>query len=326
MKHLMKARPSPAMVVALIALFVSLGGTAAALSGSNTVFTDDIANDTQPAGGGNPAGGLRAADLRAGSVGSSEVANNSLTGADTNESQLEATPLRTRVAQGGCGTAVAGTGEMVGVGPFCIDQHENSVWTQPTGGTQLTTDAKLDAACPDNGQPSGTADCEDFYARSVSGVEPARRITWFQAQQALANSGKRLPTNAEWQAAVSGTPDSRACNVSTSAVQNTGANAGCVSRFGVFDMVGNVWEWVADWDEEAFACTSWPAGFGSDITCVGRGSGEASSRFPGALIRGGDFNVGTDAGPFAVNAGSQPSDSVGGIGVVGSGIGFRGAR
>jgi hypothetical protein len=83
-----RLRPSPAMVVALIALFVALGGSAAALSGSNTVFTDDIANDTQPASGGNPAGGLVAADLRPGSVGSSEVAGNSLSGGDINEASL----------------------------------------------------------------------------------------------------------------------------------------------------------------------------------------------------------------------------------------------
>jgi hypothetical protein len=83
-----KLRPSPAMIVALIALFVALGGSAAALSGSNTVFTDDIANDTQAASGGNPAGGLVAADLRPSSVGTSEVANNSLTGTDINEATL----------------------------------------------------------------------------------------------------------------------------------------------------------------------------------------------------------------------------------------------
>jgi hypothetical protein len=77
-----RLRPSPAMVIALIALFVSLGGTAAALSGSNTVFTDDIANDTFSSGTEGP-GGLVAADLRPSSVGSSEVLNDSLTGADT---------------------------------------------------------------------------------------------------------------------------------------------------------------------------------------------------------------------------------------------------
>jgi hypothetical protein len=72
-----------ANVASAIALFVALGGgTAVALSGTNTVFTDDIANDTQPASGGNPAGGLVAADLRPNSVGTSEVTNESLTGQD----------------------------------------------------------------------------------------------------------------------------------------------------------------------------------------------------------------------------------------------------
>ena len=78
-----------ANVMATIAVFLVLsGGTAVALSGSNTVFTDDIANDTQPASGGNPAGGLVAADLRPGSVGSSEVVNNSIAGADIAPSAL----------------------------------------------------------------------------------------------------------------------------------------------------------------------------------------------------------------------------------------------
>ena len=58
------------------------------MSGSNTVFTDDIANDTQPAGGRNPAGGLVAADLRPNSVGSSEVTNESLTNADVKNFSL----------------------------------------------------------------------------------------------------------------------------------------------------------------------------------------------------------------------------------------------
>jgi hypothetical protein len=64
------------MVIALIALFVSLGGTAAALSGSNTVFSDDIADDTFNSTEGQ--GGLVAADLRPNSVGASETASNSV--------------------------------------------------------------------------------------------------------------------------------------------------------------------------------------------------------------------------------------------------------
>jgi hypothetical protein len=70
-------------IVGYIALFFALStGSAVALSGSNTVFTDDVANDTQPASGGNPAGGLVAADLRPNSVGSSEVSNGSIASGD----------------------------------------------------------------------------------------------------------------------------------------------------------------------------------------------------------------------------------------------------
>jgi hypothetical protein len=57
--------------------------------------------------------------------------------------------------------------------------------------------------CADNGQNCGG----DVYALSLPGVMPSARITWFQAQAACENSRKRLPSNAEWQAAVSGTPD-----------------------------------------------------------------------------------------------------------------------
>jgi hypothetical protein len=75
-----------ANVASAIALFVALsGGTAVALSGTNTVFTDDIANDTQPASGGNPACGLVAADLRSNSVASSEVSNGSLNDEDVGQ-------------------------------------------------------------------------------------------------------------------------------------------------------------------------------------------------------------------------------------------------
>jgi hypothetical protein len=208
--------------------------------------------------------------------------------------------------------------DAVRVGTVCIDKYEASVWDSLTGGNQLTTEAQIDAACPKNGQPAGTADCVNFYARSVSGVEPARNISWFQAQQALANSGKRLPTNAEWQAAVSGTPDSNACNIDTGSLVNTGAKAGCVSRFGAFDMVGNVWEWVADWDEQADDCGNWPAELGTDITCFGAG---IPSRRPGALNRGGSLDIGPDTtpGPFAADASFEPWDWS-------SDIGVRGAR
>jgi formylglycine-generating enzyme required for sulfatase activity len=214
---------------------------------------------------------------------------------------------------------------MVAAGLVCIDKYEASVWDSPTGGTQLTTNAQFDAACPDNGQPTLVAPCTSFYARSVEGVAPAANITWFQAQQALTNVGKRLPWNAEWQAAVAGAPDpgvapgAEDCNVSSAGPDPTGSRDDCASRYGAFDVVGNLWEWMADWDEEAGGCTNWPAGFGSDFACIGRADTQNSTGFPGALIRGGSFADGASAGPFAVNGGVEPSLSS-------PDIGFRGSR
>ncbi len=321
-----------ANVMATLAVFLVVsGGTAVALSGSNTVFTDDIVDnqvlspdvrdDTLSSGG------LAAVDLRPDSVRGSEVLNGSLTGSDISEAGLDATALATRVAQGGCSPSVAGTGTMVKAGSVCIDKYEASVWSSPTGGTQYGVNGVDDYPCNNNGQ-----DCDNIYARSVPGVEPSGEITWFQAQQALANSGKRLPTNAEWQMAVAGTPDpgtdngTSDCNVTLQGFPNgpdpvnTGSRSACVSNWGANDMVGNQWEWVADWDEQAEggACTNWPASYGTDLSCIGRGSGEASNGLPGAIIRGGSFDSSASAGPFAVNAFVPPSN-------IGS-IGLRGAR
>jgi hypothetical protein len=184
--------------------------------------------------------------------------------------------------------------KMVKVGPLCVDQYEASVWSNP--GTQL--------ASPYGCNPNGN-DCTGILARSVSGVTPAAFITWFQAQQACANSGKRLLTNAEWQMAAAGTPDdSTNCNISSGSGANTGAFGGCVSNHGVNDMVGNLTEWAADWVPRSTTCGSWS--FSGDSQCL---AGAAESGEPGALIRGGDFFHGTSAGVFAVNGDAQPSAS-----------------
>jgi hypothetical protein len=67
-------RPNHATVVAYIALFVALGGgtTAVALSGSNTVQSDDLGPGSQ----------VKAPDVAANAVNGADVVNESLTGAD----------------------------------------------------------------------------------------------------------------------------------------------------------------------------------------------------------------------------------------------------
>jgi len=86
-----------ANVIATLALFLVLtGGTAVALEGSNTVFSDDIADDqVSSADVRNDTlngGGLTAADLRPASVGSSEVKDDAVTGIDVDESTLGVVP------------------------------------------------------------------------------------------------------------------------------------------------------------------------------------------------------------------------------------------
>jgi hypothetical protein len=76
-----------ANVMATIAVFLVLsGGTAVALSGTDTVQSDDLGPGSQ----------VKAPDVAANAVNGSDVADNSLSGADVNESSLNlaAEPLR----------------------------------------------------------------------------------------------------------------------------------------------------------------------------------------------------------------------------------------
>jgi len=234
--------------------------------------------------------------------------------------------------------------DSVAVGPVCIDKYEASVWetTNPLlikliKAGRATLDELLaagavqrgvasddyGAGCPDTGNG-----CKDFYAVSIPGVTPSSFLTWFQAAATARNSGKRLPTNQEWQAAALGTPDpgesaagAADCNTKNGAALNfdavvpTGSRANCVSDLGAFDMVGNLWEWVAEWVPLSTTCVT-PL-FASDLNCL---AGASTTAGPGALIRGGFFDNGsTGAGVFAVFGDSPPTRAD-------NGIGFRAAR
>lgn len=211
------------------------------------------------------------------------------------------------------------TDKMARVGATCVDVYKASVWSTPTGRTQfgVTVD---DYPCSNNANDCTGATA--IYARSEAGVMPSRFITWFQAQQACANSGKRLLTNAEWQQAAAGTPDGAPCIVDAEGPGPTGT-AGCESNWGTFDMVGNIWEWVADWIQgsddaidEGFISSDL---YGNDVIFGIDEVFPEEDRFPPALIRGGTFRHGTAAGVFALAASQSPSSPI-------SLIGFRCGR
>lgn len=127
-------------------------------------------------------------------------------------------------------------------GGFCIDVYENSAGE------------KCAYANPANQLESrenfNSIDCRP---ESVAGKTPWRNISQNQAAAACAKAGKRLPTSKEWGLASLGTPDilsgwgSDDCQVAKNWNDQpglTGSAKNCLSGQGVYDMVGNVWEWT----------------------------------------------------------------------------------
>jgi hypothetical protein len=207
--------------------------------------------------------------------------------------------------------------DSVRVGAVCIDKYEASVWSSthvPTiaklkagkitaatqiVGTQLGV-ASDDYSCNDTG-----AGCTGHYAASVPAM-PSRYISWFQAAAACRNSGKRLPTNQEWQLAAMGTPDPGTDNGTTDCAVSsnptgpvsTGSRTGCVSDVGVYDMSGNLYEMVAEWvPASPNLCVGWSSILIDDEMCL---VGASEDFGPGVLMRGGFFDDGPAAGPLAV--------------------------
>ncbi len=81
-------------------------------------------------------------------------------------------------------------------------------------------------------------------AASKESAEPWRFVTYTEAKQLCARSGKRLIANNEWYENALSISSPESCFVNDS-LQLTGANK-CLSQNGVSDLVGNVWEWMSE--------------------------------------------------------------------------------
>ena len=109
-------------------------------------------------------------------------------------------------------------------------------------------------------------------------TQPVVGVDWNDAQAYCQRAGRKLPTEAQWEKAARGTdgriyPWGNQAATCEYAVMNDGSENGCgkgnaawpigsklkgASPYGALDMMGNVWEWVADWYSESYYAGSPP--------------------------------------------------------------------
>jgi formylglycine-generating enzyme required for sulfatase activity len=155
-------------------------------------------------------------------------------------------------------------------------------------------------------------------------TRPVDSVSWNLIQGFLSATGLRLPTEAEWEFACragtqtpfynGSTVDAGVAELAWCTLNTCSGSSGCGSRevglkaangFGIHDMLGNVWEWVNDWN----------GGYTNEAQTNPTGPSNASTR----VIRGGGWNVDSHAVRSSFRGYGTPGGS-------GTGIGFRVAR
>jgi formylglycine-generating enzyme required for sulfatase activity len=214
---------------------------------------------------------------------------------------------------GSCGACGAGKGcDSAGSCVFDIEALGNK-WVAVPGGIFQMGCSAGDSACDANEGPvhqvtlSGfemleTEITEGQYqavigsspsSNKLGANHPVENINWYQAKAFCEAVGGRLPTEAEWEyAARGGTATRYYCGTDASCLAGIAwsyANSGIskqavkgktANAYGLYDMLGNVWEWTSDWYATYGAVVQTnPSGpdSGSDRVFRGGGAGDSAA-------------------------------------------------
>jgi formylglycine-generating enzyme required for sulfatase activity len=260
---------------------------------------------------------------------------------------LGAILLSALVIRASDGVRVPGSGLFAGIGISQVSRCGQGMMFLDISGGGLCVDtyeASAGSGCPYRDPRSaletqinlGAPNC---LPESVPNARPWTNVPVHQAEALCARAGKRLPTALEWYRAAIGTPDRTdgpcvLSRVDASRAEETG-HGRCISSSGVQDMVGNVWEWVAESVEDGMLGNRRmpETGYVVEIAADGIASKTAAEPDPvfngdyasfdasgvRGIFRGGFWGMTEKAGIYAVNASVPPT-------FTGDAIGFRCVR
>jgi len=211
---------------------------------------------------------------------------------------------------GSCGSCEEG---LLCIGGGCEVNQSGLKWISIPGGTFQMGCSPGDEGCADRENPAHAVTLSPFEMLETEVTEsqysavmgenpscnynagggpnnPVECVTWFQAKEFCETIDGRLPTEAEWEyAARGGTTTKYYCGDDVGCVpgiawwynpnsdwkkQNVKGKA--ANAFGLYDMLGSVWEWTADWLDIGYYSVSPsanPPGPASGFARVSRGGG-----------------------------------------------------